>query len=46
MRLDLLEGVRTLQWSGLRSSHASGITDILTGAAPAPRMTAQALASR
>jgi hypothetical protein len=29
MRQDLLEGVRTLQWSGLHSSHASGITDIL-----------------
>ena len=29
MRLDLLEGVRTLQWSGLHSSHASGITDTL-----------------
>jgi hypothetical protein len=29
MRLDLLEGVRTLQWSSLHSSHASGITDIL-----------------
>src|SRR4030095_1376566 len=30
MRLDLLEGVRTLQRSGLHSSHASGITDTLT----------------
>ena len=29
MRLDLLEGVRTLQWSGHHSSHASGITDTL-----------------
>jgi hypothetical protein len=29
MSLDLLEGVRTLQWSGLHSSHASGITDTL-----------------
>jgi transposase len=29
MRLDLLEGVRTLQRSGLHSSHASGITDTL-----------------
>ncbi len=29
MRLDLLEGVRTLQWSGLHPSHASGITDTL-----------------
>jgi hypothetical protein len=28
-RLDLLEGVRTLQWSGLHPSHASGITDTL-----------------
>jgi hypothetical protein len=31
MRPDLLEGVRTLQWSGLHSSHASGITDTLSG---------------
>jgi hypothetical protein len=30
MRLDLLEGVRTLQWSGLHSSHTSAITDTLT----------------
>jgi hypothetical protein len=29
MRLDLLEGVRTLQWSGLHPSHPSGITDTL-----------------
>ena len=29
MRLDLLEGVRTLQWSGLHPSHASGITHTL-----------------
>jgi hypothetical protein len=29
MRPDLLEGVRTLQWSGLHPSHASGITDTL-----------------
>ena len=29
MRLDLLEGVRTLQWSGHHSSHASSITDTL-----------------
>jgi transposase, IS30 family len=29
MRLDLLEGVRTLQWSGLHPSHAAGITDTL-----------------
>jgi hypothetical protein len=29
MRLDLLEGVRTLQWSGHHLSHASGITDTL-----------------
>ena len=30
MRLHLLEGVRTLQRSGLHPSHASGITDTLT----------------
>jgi hypothetical protein len=30
MRPDLLEGVRTLRWSGLHPSHASGITDTLT----------------
>ena len=29
MRPDLLEGVRTLRWSGLHPSHASGITDTL-----------------
>jgi hypothetical protein len=29
MRLDLLEGVRTLRWSGHHSSHPSGITDTL-----------------
>jgi hypothetical protein len=34
MRLDLLEGVRTLQWSGLHSSHASGITDTLNDVDP------------
>jgi len=33
MRLDLLEGVRTLQWSGHHSSHASGITGTLSRAA-------------
>jgi hypothetical protein len=33
MRLDLLEGVRTLQCSGLHPSHASGITDTLTAPA-------------
>jgi hypothetical protein len=32
MRLDLLEGVRTLQWSGLHS----GITDTLSEVARAP----------
>jgi hypothetical protein len=31
MRLDLLEGVRTLQWSGHHSQHASDITHTLTG---------------
>ena len=31
MRPDLLEGVRTLRWSGLHPSHASGITDTLIG---------------
>jgi hypothetical protein len=34
MRLDLLEGVRTLQWSGLHSSHASGIADTLNHLEP------------
>jgi hypothetical protein len=36
MRLDLLEGVRTRQWSGLHPSHASGITDTLIDMVAAP----------
>jgi hypothetical protein len=41
MRQDLLEGVRTLQWSGRHPSHASGITDTLTDTTTgdAPRRT-------
>jgi hypothetical protein len=35
MRPDILEGVRTLQWSGLHPPHASGITDILNEQASA-----------
>ncbi len=34
MRLNLLEGVRTLQWSGHHPSHASGITDTLIETPP------------
>jgi len=34
MRLDRLEGRRTLQWSSLHSSHPSGIMDILTEVGP------------
>jgi hypothetical protein len=34
MRLDPLEGVRTLQWSGHHSSHPSDITDTLIEVSP------------
>jgi hypothetical protein len=34
MRLDLLEGVRTLQWFDLHPPHASGIMDTLNHLPP------------